>query len=280
MTEVNNLTNIAREIVSKLDAEDKKSDGKIEASIWNKFVCHKQGKEINNYINTENAVKSVITYIKREAAKTGQRIEDIANQWLGKPVGETDNTKIDTQNTKTDNELGISYIDVKSLVVPYGLDLDEYTDRITQNPEYWEKTKEKFAEVFDDSCKFLLDVAENNYRYEITKGCEHQPQRGQEGNYTAKLADGRTIEVSLARGRHEIYIANISIYDDKKGTYFSMQGDTLFIDSGEDSGTVQGYKAKDNPEIDTLATDARKLIEKIFGEEIKKDFGDNVEYEW
>lgn len=59
MAEVNNINNIAREIVSQLDADEKKSDGKIEASIWNKFVCNKQGNEIRNYINTDRALKSL-----------------------------------------------------------------------------------------------------------------------------------------------------------------------------------------------------------------------------
>lgn len=273
MTEVNNLTNIAREIVSKLDAEDKKSDGKIEASIWNKFVCHKQGNEINNFINTENAVKSVITYIKREAAKTGQRIEDIANQWLGKSVEETDKSQINTQNTKLDSKLGISYIDVKSLIGPYGG--EDYLNRMEQNHEDWDKAKEKFADIFDDSCKLLLDVAENNYRYEITKGCEHNLQWGKEDNYTAKLADGRTIEVFLgSQSNGDKYIVGIFIFDDKKGTSLSMQGSALFITSGEDKGAIPSTDADKD-----LANDMRKLVEKIFGETIKKDFGDNVEYE-
>lgn len=274
MTEVNNLTNIAKEIVSKLDANDKKSDGKIEASIWNKFVCNKQGNEIHNYINKENALKSVIAYIKREAAKTGQQIEDIANEWLGKVVGETDETKIDTNSSKTDNKLGISYIDVKSLVELYGT--EEYMNKMAQNPENWENEKEKFSEVFDDSCQLLLDVAENNYRYKITKGCEHNSQWGKEGKYTAKLADGRTIEISLAKSRNNtIYLSSIFIYDDKKDTSLSMEGKTLFVRSGENKGTIQSNDANKN-----TADDMGKLIEKIFGEEIKKDFGDNVEYEW
>lgn len=278
MTEVNNLTNIAKEIVSKLDANDKKSDGKIEASIWNKFVCNKQGNEIHNYINKENALKSVIAYIKREAAKTGQQIEDIANEWLGKVVGETDETKINTNSSKTDNKLGISYIDVKSLVEPYGT--EEYTNKMTQNPEYWEKTKEKFANGFDKSCQLLLDVAENNYRYKITKGCEHNPQWGKEGNYTAKLADGRTIEISLDKYRNDsgetrVYLAGISIYDDKKDTSLSMEGKALFVRSGENEGTIQSTDANKN-----TSDDMGKLVEKIFGEEIKKDFGDNVDYVW
>ena len=278
MTEVNKLTNIAKEIVSKLDADDKKSDGKIEASIWNKFVCNKQGNEIHNYINKENALKSVIAYIKREATKTGQQIEDIANEWLEKVVGETDETKIDTNSSKTDNKLGISYIDVKSLVEPYGT--EEYMNKMAQNPENWENEKEKFSEVFDDSCQLLLDVAENNYRYKITKGCEHNPQWGKEGNYTAKLADGRTIEISLDKYRNDsgetrVYLAGISIYDDKKDTSLSMEGKTLFVRSGENKGTIQSANANKN-----TADDMGKLIEKIFGEEIKKDFGDNVDYVW
>lgn len=274
MTEVNNLTNIAREIVSKLDADDKKSDGKIEASIWNKFVCSKQGNEIHNYINKENALKSVIAYIKRETTKTWQQIEDIANECLGKVVGETYETQIDTNSSKTDNKLEISYINVKSLVEPYGT--EEYTNKMAQNPEYWEKTKEKFANIFDNSCQLLLDVAENNYRYKITKGCEHNPQWGKDGNYTAKLADRRTIEISLAKSHNNsIYLSSVFIYDDKKAISLSMEGNTLFVKSGEDKGTIQSANANKN-----TSDDMGKLVEKIFGEEIKKDFGDNIDYVW
>ena len=100
MADINNINNIAREIVSNLDKQDGKEDGKIEASIWNKFVCQKEGKEIHNYIKTNNAISSVLTYLKCEVAKNGQAIEDVANEWL-QNVGGGDKGEI-----KSEKKLG------------------------------------------------------------------------------------------------------------------------------------------------------------------------------
>ena len=238
MAEVNNITNLAREIVSKLDADDKKSDGKIEASIWNKFVCNKQGNEIRNYINTDRALKSVIAYLKREAAKTGQAIEDIANEWSEKLGVNIDKKEIDdSKYNKTGNELSIRYIDVISLVEPDGP--DEQYEKMTQNPEEWKKTKEELANVFDDSCQLLMDVADNNYRYKITKGAKHQPHVEKEFKRTATLSDGRTIEISLYKSERngKVSLCGIYIYDDKKGTRLSNEGGAFFIATGGETYT-------------------------------------------
>ena len=64
MADINNINNIAREIVSNLDKKDGNADGKIEASIWNKFVCKKEGNEINNFIKTEEKWFTLVNIIR------------------------------------------------------------------------------------------------------------------------------------------------------------------------------------------------------------------------
>lgn len=264
MAEINNLTNIAREIVSKLDADDKKSDGKIEASIWNKFVCNKQGNEIRNYINTDRALKSVIAYLKREAAKTGQAIEDIANEWAENLGINIDNTQIDSSRyNKTGNELSIRYIDVMSSAKPYGT--DEACEEMTQNSEEWEKTKEEWANVFDDSCQLLFDVANNNYRYKITKESDELTR-------TITLADGRTIKIGLYKDENgKVSLCDIFIYDDKKDTCLSYEGDAIFIRTGDKKGRIGGSKKE-------TTKDMWEIAEKIFGEDLRNSFGDDLDF--
>lgn len=89
MTEVNKLsgTTSASQLAQKLDAADGKQDGKIEASIWNEFVADKGGKQIQNHITVNNAVKSITTYVARESKKLGKAANDLANEWLTGKTG-------------------------------------------------------------------------------------------------------------------------------------------------------------------------------------------------
>lgn len=273
MAEVNNITNIAREIVSRLDAEDKKSDGKIEASIWNKFVCNKQGNEVRNYISSDNALKSVIAYLKREAAKTGQAIEDIANEWLGKFGGNVDKKEIDSSRFEKEGDgFPINYIDVKSLAELYGT--DEYIEKMQQNPNDFKKLKEKCAEIFEDSCQLLFDVANNNYRYKIT--------RNSEMGWSAELADGRTIEISLYKDPYSgrLYPSIIKICDNKKDISLSNEGGTIFITgSGVNSDSdYNGDGVAIRKSTKDTSIDMWKIAEKIFGDDLRKTFGDDLDF--
>ena len=236
MTEINNINSIAREIVTNLDKQDGKEDGKIEASIWNKFVCKKQGNEIHNYINTNSAVKSVIAYLKREVAKTGQTIEDIANEWL-KNVGGGDQTEIE-EKSKFDNDLSMSFIEA---------DTPEEQERI------------------DNANQLLADVAAGKYRYKIE---EEKPS--EDVTYkTAKLADGRYIRVSYI-GVDKLSILNVEVStNDKQGFVLynaiegcgSFKGNDFYSADSEPYG--EGDRFKYNKE------DLYKLLQKIFGDDIE-----------
>ena len=58
----------ARKVVQDLDAADGTTDGKIKASIWNEYAKEHGGKEIKNFIELDNAIRSVSIYNKREEA--------------------------------------------------------------------------------------------------------------------------------------------------------------------------------------------------------------------
>lgn len=101
-----NLRSMATDIAKQLDQKDNnKGDGKIEASIWNEFVADKDGRQIKNSITLENAIKSITTYLARNAAKTGEAFGDIADKWFNastEDVEETAPTKetVPTEATK------------------------------------------------------------------------------------------------------------------------------------------------------------------------------------
>ena len=234
MTDINNINSIAREIVSNLDKQDGKEDGKIEASIWNKFVCKKQGNEIHNYINTNSAVKSVIAYLKREVTKTGQAIEDVANEWL-KNVGGADKTEIDETN-KSDNDLSMSFIEADS-------------------PEEQEK--------IDNANQLLSDVATGKYRYKIEK-----EKPSEDLTYiTARLADGRYIRVSYI-GVDKPSLLGIEVStNDKQGfvLYNDIEGCGSFKGHNIADSEPYGEGAVNQYNKDDLL----KIIQKIFGDDIE-----------
>ena len=88
MTEINPKINStqAGQIAKQLDKKDGYEDGKISASIWNEFVADKGGKEIKYSITLENAMKSISTYLYKNANKAGQTVKDLAESWLKKEV--------------------------------------------------------------------------------------------------------------------------------------------------------------------------------------------------
>ena len=86
MTEVNPLLNntSAGQIAQKLDAADGTKDGKINASIWNKFAQEHGGKTIKESIDVETAMNSITTYVVRGAKSAGKAVNDLAQEWLNK----------------------------------------------------------------------------------------------------------------------------------------------------------------------------------------------------
>lgn len=77
MTEINPRINStqAGQIAKQLDKNDGNEDGKISASIWNVFVADKGGNPIRYSITLENAMKSISTYLYKNANKAGQTVK-------------------------------------------------------------------------------------------------------------------------------------------------------------------------------------------------------------
>jgi len=78
-----NSTTLATQIAYLLDEKDKKGkDGRIEASIWNAYVADKGGKTIQNYINLNAAIRSLATYLYRQAKEKGIFIKKLGQDWI------------------------------------------------------------------------------------------------------------------------------------------------------------------------------------------------------
>lgn len=75
---------LAYQIAAKLDAQDGNANGEISASIWNKFVEDKGGKQIKESISLKSAMNSITTYLVRQAKSAGQTVDTLAQDWLGK----------------------------------------------------------------------------------------------------------------------------------------------------------------------------------------------------
>ena len=66
-------------IFNSLDKMDGKADNKIQASIWNAFADKVGGKHIKNYIELNNAVKSIKYYLRRG----GEAVQKIMQEYFG-----------------------------------------------------------------------------------------------------------------------------------------------------------------------------------------------------
>ncbi len=92
----NNLN--VNEIFAKLDAMDGGgADGKIEASIWNTFADVAGGKHIKNFINKDNAIKSISAYIARASEDVKNKISDFLKNSNASSTNNTSAT--DTSST-------------------------------------------------------------------------------------------------------------------------------------------------------------------------------------
>lgn len=97
----NNLN--VNEIFAKLDAMDSRgTDGKIEASIWNSFADVAGGKHIKNFINKDNALKSISAYIARASEDVKNKISDFVKN---SNASSTNNTSA-TDSSSTANTTG------------------------------------------------------------------------------------------------------------------------------------------------------------------------------
>lgn len=84
MTEINPIlkNTSAYKIAENLDKQDGTADGKISASVWNEFVKDKGGKEVNEFINIEDAMKSITTYAIRGAKVAKTTANELGDKWF------------------------------------------------------------------------------------------------------------------------------------------------------------------------------------------------------
>lgn len=84
MTEINPIlkNTSAYKIAENLDKQDGTADGKISASVWNEFVKDKGGKEVKEFINIEDAMKSITTYAIRGAKVAKITANELGDKWF------------------------------------------------------------------------------------------------------------------------------------------------------------------------------------------------------
>ena len=84
MTEINPIlkNTSAYKIAENLDKQDGTADGKISASVWNEFVKDKGGKEVSEFIDVEDAMKSITTYAIRGAKVAKTTANELGEKWF------------------------------------------------------------------------------------------------------------------------------------------------------------------------------------------------------
>ena len=84
MTEINPIlkNTSAYKIAENLDKQDGTADGKISKSIWNEFVKDKGGKEVQEFISIEDAMKSITTYAIRGAKAAKTTANELGEKWF------------------------------------------------------------------------------------------------------------------------------------------------------------------------------------------------------
>ena len=98
-----NSSILARQLADRLDESDKKGkNGRIEASVWNEFVKDKGGKTISNYINIDNAIKSLIVYLCRQAKANSRLIVELGQEWINSL---SDKSKTDDNADNSENSV-------------------------------------------------------------------------------------------------------------------------------------------------------------------------------
>ena len=153
MTNIDKLLNTtsAGQLAQKLDAMDGKKDGKISASVWNSFVKGKGGKEIKNYIETGNAMNSVMTYGMKNAKKSGSNVNDLMKDW-GQGL---ENVQTTEQNKPAENNTGRSLF-AEPVKDPIGT---EYRAKLTPEDEasIW-ASMDEMNKLYDEDKYSMLDA--------------------------------------------------------------------------------------------------------------------------
>ena len=106
-----NRSVLAAQIANLLDEKDKNGkDGRIEASIWNSYIADKGGKQIQNYITVNTAIKSLATYLYRQAKEKGTLIKKLGQDWIDIAGSNTEvQTKKKTQGKNNTKKVDTSY---------------------------------------------------------------------------------------------------------------------------------------------------------------------------
>ena len=108
MSSINNdYRNQARKIANQLDKMDGKN-GRIESDTWKNYAVKNWGAKDNvrNHISIFQAVISIGSYLKRENKASGQKLNDIAENWYNDliNISNTDRPEVaseDSTNTKS-----------------------------------------------------------------------------------------------------------------------------------------------------------------------------------
>lgn len=104
-----NSTTLAAQIAKTLDKKDKNGkDNKIEASIWNSFVSDKGGKNIKSYISVNSAIKSITTYLYKQAKEKSTLIKKLGQNWLDS-LNVPSNEKVTQIPSTNDKKVDTSY---------------------------------------------------------------------------------------------------------------------------------------------------------------------------
>ena len=99
-----NSSILAKQLADSLDESDTRGkNGKIEASVWNEFVKDKGGKKISNYITIDNAIKSLIVYLCRQAKANSRLIVELGQEWINSLNDNKNNDDIDDKTAKKPN---------------------------------------------------------------------------------------------------------------------------------------------------------------------------------
>lgn len=245
---VDSINNLANQIFAKYDAMDTNgSDNKIEASIWNKFVSDKGGKEISNYISKESAIKSIVHYLTNMSKKMGCTVEELANQWLGK--SEANPSEISGEKSK----LNSNSVDVPAMNVKIA------GDHITETDE------KNFSNDMNEAVQLVSDIANGRYKYSV----QTEKYSNTQSFKTIKLKDGRSIEIELlkdSQGKDKlntlrINIGNTNYNGDKRYVQFegSHGNERLCFSDGRCVGNVSEKDFQD----------LLKAISGILGEDVE-----------
>lgn len=200
MTEIDKLNATSAGLIAqKLDAADGNKDGKIEASIWNKFVADKGGKEIDNFIKIDDAINSITTYTQR-AKKTEDKTEEEVIKSYNESADKITNTSAEEIEIETTEE--VSQANPHPVVLtrppePTIIPVEDNRLKPTTNYEYDEKgnvTKEIHKDGFGNLEKTVEYDYGSDGEVKRTSERSYDSKSGKLTNLIRKDAEGNVID--------------------------------------------------------------------------------------